>query len=144
MSTVRVLLRTLMFANINTSNRNFKLYFEYILFNINHLYINHTSQGSKNTTLLITQDVVYYLSLHTRFSSVFYSTQLVDMFSYELPLTNSTSLYMNVLPSFNSIVVYNFHNLISQDRFFFFSVNSYSNMSNSNLASIAELYPNSS
>jgi len=80
-----------------------------------------------------------------RFSSVLYSSQLVDIFSYELPLSNSDREFTTNKNSFfsqNSIVVYNFHNLTFQERFFFFCVESVKNYASFSLNSITELYPN--
>ena len=84
-----------------------------------------------------------------RFSTIFYSNQLVDIFSYELPVSNSVSPQISNLsvsqPSTsNSIVVYNFHNLTFQERFFFFCSDSSKNNNSFKLNSIAELYPNAS
>ena len=79
-----------------------------------------------------------------RFSSILYSSQLVDIFSYELPLSNSDRSFKqtsNTLYTQNSIVVYNFHNLTFQERFFFFCVESVKNFTNFSLNSISELYP---
>jgi NADH:ubiquinone oxidoreductase subunit C len=129
----------------NTSNNSFKLFFEYILFNINHLYLTHKIHGFKNITVLIPQNVLYYTAVHMRFASILYSSQLVDMFSYELPLSNSQNKLDDSQPlpfTQNSIVVYNFHNLTSQERFFFFCVESFTKYTNFSLNSIAELYPN--
>jgi len=81
-----------------------------------------------------------------RFSSILYSSQLVDIFSYELPLSNSDRDFKKIsnnLFTQNSIVVYNFHNLTFQERFFFFCVESLKKFSNFSLNSISELYPTS-
>ena len=80
--------------------------------------------------------------LHFRFSSLFYSSQLVDILSYELP---------NYISSKNkgmqSIIVYNFHVLNTQNRFFIFLNNASTSSSAYNLSyntsmtqSIVELY----
>lgn len=76
-------------------------------------------------------------------------TQLVDIMSYEVPSSHST-LGNNTMynPEASSVVVYNFHSLYSQDRFFVFSQpsymgsgpGSYSSVSNS-VSSVAEIYP---
>ena len=84
---------------------------------------------------------MYYTSLHFRFSSLYYLTQLVDIFSYELPTDNSiNSLHPRVS---ESCVVYNFHNLVFQDRFFLFCVDSFSSKYGNFINSIAEVFPNS-
>lgn len=129
---------------IKFSKRNFKLFFEYLYFNLGHLYLNHKNHGYKNISLLISQNLLYYSSFHMRFSSVFYSSQLVDMFAYELPISNSQSNDSTNLPgTSDTIVVYNFHNLSFHERFFVFCANSSSTFTSFALSSIAEIYPNS-
>lgn len=128
--------------SIETFNRNFKLFFEYLYFNLDHFYLIHKNHGSKNITMMIPQNLLYFSSLHMRFSSIFYSSQLVDIFAYELPLSNTKSNLLNNPLSFNTIVAYNFHNLTFQERFFLFCVESSSQYSNFSLSSITELYPN--
>ena len=66
--------------------------------------------------MLVSNNVLYFISLHLRFSSLFHSTQLVDIFAYEL-LTHSNLVSKK---SNNSVVVYNFHNLNANSKFFFF------------------------
>lgn len=124
---------------IKFSKRNFKLFFEYVYFNLSHLYLNQKNHGYKNTSVLIPQNLLYYSTFHMRFSSVFYSSQLVDMFAYELPLSNSQSTDASTL---NSVVVYNFHNLAFHERFFLFCANSSAQFTSSTLSSVSEIYPN--
>jgi len=127
---------------------NYKLFFKYIYFNLTHLYLTHNTHGSKNITVVIPQNLLYFSCLHVRFSTIFYSSQLVDIFAYELPLSNSTnnSLSEDRLSSFSNstVVLYNFHNLTFQERFFFFCVDSSPRFSSFRLNSVAELYPNAS
>jgi len=129
-------------------NFNLKFYFEYLLFNIPHLYVFYKLQFLKTNTLLISQLYAYFLVFHLRFSSLFYTTQLVDMFAYELPVNSSLQMKSNSIdPSFNSVsnttVVYNFHNIRNHDRFFIFSPSPSSLRLQFPLHSISELYPNS-
>ena len=109
-------------------NFNYKLYFKYIFFNITHFYLNHTQHGLKNISIVLPKNSCYFAVLHVRFSTVFFSSQLVDLFSYELPIVNSNAFIQkdNKISSHtalsnnsNSILVYNFHNLMFQERFFF-------------------------
>jgi len=80
-----------------------------------------------------------------RFGSLYYLTQLVDLFAYEVPVnsTNITSSRRAVgclLSSFQTkpyCLVYNFHNLVFQDRLFFFCVDA-----RGSLNSISEVFPN--
>ena len=71
------------------------------------------------TLVVIPSPVFYYFLLHLKLSSVWYSTQLVDMFAYEIPSTRLSSQENKVTrTSTESLVTYNFHNLFSQERFF--------------------------
>ena len=89
-----------------------------------------------------------------KMASSFYSTQLCDMFAYEIlsssPHDNvSSSLphkYNQLNKSQSTIVVYNFHSLHSQNRFFIFTQNISNTVKskflskNDSLDSIAELF----
>jgi NADH:ubiquinone oxidoreductase subunit C len=116
--------------------------------NANFSFVNNLSQAEKNYNLLVLPQYVLYISTHFRFSSAFPATQLVDIMSYEVPTVHSplaqTSSYN---PEASSVVVYNYHSLYSQDRFFVFTQPSYletqSALENSisSLSSVAEVYP---
>ncbi len=140
-------------SNLKHININFKLYFKYILFFTNQFFLKHLIRNDKNTSLLISQNSLYYLTLHFKLSSLFYSTQLVDIFAYEVPLhfnlIDANKNQKNSLPLINnSILVYNFHSIIQQQRFFIFVINSPNqnikkNCNNWNsISSIAELFVN--
>jgi len=125
-------------------NSNYKLLFTYVFFKLPHVYLNHKEHGAKSITVIIPKNLFYYLSCHIRFSSTFYSTQLLDLFSYELPVTPSLNSSEKRTPfTSNSILVYNFHNLMTQERFFIFCVELESKFSNFTVNSISELFPNS-
>ena len=109
-------------------NSNFKLYFKYILFNTNQLFLKYLIRNDKNLNVFVSQTDFYYLALHIKLSSLFYSVQLSDIFAYELPLNqnfeskqNQTQTKLPVIN--NSLVVYNFHSIIFQQRFFIFVLN---------------------
>lgn len=120
---------------------NFKLYFKYIFFFKNQIFLKHIIRNDKNTLLLLNQEKNYYLSLHLKLSSLFYSTQLIDIFAYELPTNSNVSISKH-----NSILVYNFHSIETQQRFFFFLIDNlliYKNKKkNSSNVSISELFLN--
>ena len=89
-----------------------------------------------------------YMSTHFRFSSAFPITQLTDIMSYEVP---SSSPLMTTKPSYlpeaSSVVIYNFHSLYSQDRFFVFTQPGYAGVidttnqnNNVSLSSVTEVY----
>jgi NADH:ubiquinone oxidoreductase subunit C len=133
---------------------NTKLYFKYILNNTVYSFINNSAQKSKNINILVGNDSFFYLCTHLKLSSLFYSSHLADIFSYELPVTNyysknNTNFKYNFQQnkSQSSIVVYNFHSLHSQDRFFIFVNNNLfltkSKIHNTNyfIDSITELFP---
>lgn len=131
-------------------NSNFKLYFKYILFNSNQVFLKHLIKNDKNINLVITQKNLYYLVLHFKLSSFFYSTQLNDIFVYETPTNyNTGNSDLNKTPFFeNLFVVYNFHSIIYQQRFFIFITNNFkknihTNVLNKNATtSITELFAN--
>ena len=106
--------------------------------------------------LFISNNALLYLIIHVKFSSLFYSSQLADIFAYELPLIGSKStktnkknltinnLRTNVQPS---VVVYNFHSMFYHNRLFIFSQHNspiFNNKIQNNyytLNSISEIFP---
>ncbi len=121
---------------------NVKLFFKYIYLNIPHLYLTQEKYAVKNLSVLISSNVLYFSIVHIRFSTIFYSNQLVDIFSYELPIDNLSSKKERKLIIANSIIVYNFHNLTSQERLFIFCINQYNHLYNFQLNSIADVFQN--
>jgi hypothetical protein len=71
------------------------------------------------TNIYITENNLYYLSLHLKLSSLFYSTQLIDIFSYELPTNNNIEKKKTMPLINNSLLVYhtkyylNIHTIIT-------------------------------
>lgn len=100
-------------------NSGFRLVIKCLLSNNKYFFIENKANNYKNNNLLVQNETLYYLSLHFRLSSLFYTLQLVDIFSYELPNTNKT----NSVKSDSSVVVYNFHSFLNQDRLFLFCTN---------------------
>jgi hypothetical protein len=133
-------------------NNNFKLYIKYILFNTNFFFIKYLVRADKNTKVNIVQANFYYLSLHFKLSTLFYSLQLSDLFVYELPINTSASTLSSsgtiaTRPS-NITLVYNFHSLFFQQRLFIFVAANASRIYNKNfvgaqqILSITELFLN--
>lgn len=106
-------------------NFNYKLYFKYILFNLNQFFFKYLLKNYKNLNIFIYQQNLYYLILHLKLSSLFYSTQLIDIFSYELPinLNLNKNKKLNVVNQISTLLVYNFHIINSQQRIFIFVIN---------------------
>lgn len=79
----------------------------------------------KQELLLIPYTVNYFTALHVKFSTSFFSSQLVDIFSYEKPVSKKiykilrSNLWNSPLAT---ILVYNFHSLLTQKRLFIFSL----------------------
>ena len=134
---------------------NFKLYLTYIFLGwSNYSFINNLSQRSKNYNILISNEALIYTAVHIKFSTLFTQTQLCDIFSYEIPnktlktgaLKREFSLKQKTNMFNKPVVVYNFHSLLSQNRFFLFVHNSTqfvksNNISfNSSVESISELF----
>lgn len=132
-------------------NFNYKLFFKYILFHTNQIFLRYINKGDKNLNIYINENNLYFLTLHLKLSSLFYSTQLCEIFSYEIPTTNNIKNTKNenktaILNS--SMLVYNFHSIIFQQRFFIFvnltskrNINKNSTSWNS-LNSVTELFLN--
>lgn len=125
---------------------NYKLYLKCILNNNQFSFINNEIMNNDTYFLLINNKIIYFLSLHLRFSSLFYSTQLVDIFSYEVLLANKNT---SAKGGNTSLIVYNFHLLNFNTKIFLFSKISYKSYCNSpffnksnnlSLPSISELF----
>jgi NADH:ubiquinone oxidoreductase subunit C len=134
-------------------DKNFKLYFKCILQGENYSFINSLDNNLKNSNLFLTSKSLYYLTFFFRFSSLFYSTQLVDIFSYEIPRSNKrgsqpgTDKLFFSKKSLTSVIIYNFHILSTQNRFLVFTTGtSFINQGqsllqhNTTLPSISELF----
>jgi hypothetical protein len=132
---------------------NYKLYFKYIFFFTNQFFLKFLIKNDKNTVTAISQNNLYYLSLHLKLSSLFYSTQLVDIFAYEIPLNknilnNDKHSGIKISSIEKSILVYNFHSILFNQRFFVFVLNSLKKDFNKNstqktsLTSISEIFVN--
>jgi hypothetical protein len=136
-------------------NLNLKLYFKYILSQIPYSFIYFKAQKNNVTNIFITNNTLLYLLIHVKLSSLFYSSQLSDMFAYELPFIggnktdkNSQNFISNI-KSVNqpSVVVYNFHSMFFHQRLFIFSQHIHHVMSKNaqnnyySLNSITELFP---
>lgn len=101
--------------------------------------------------IFLTNKNFYYLALHVKLSSLFYSSQLIDLFSYEIPLNKNKTLKNNInkIPNqLNNLIVYNFNFILSQSRLivYLYNSNSYSENKNSlntqNINSITEVFNN--
>lgn len=78
--------------------------------------------------LFLSSTNFYYLSLHFKLSSVFFTTQLLDMFSYQLSTNTLTK----------SVVMYYFFNAVFNKKIYVASILTNTRAINS----IAELYNN--
>lgn len=113
-----------------------KLYLRCILKNCNYAFLDNASlENFKSENLLLSSTALYYFTLHLKLSSLFYTAQLTDIFSYEVPRPSPcpTDYTPSSTPSnmaktkfslsnksLSSPVVYNFHLLNSQVRFYVF------------------------
>lgn len=130
-------------------NLSFKLFFKYILWKINYVFVNNIAQRSKNINLTISNSHLFYLCTHLKLATPFYTTQLSDMLAYEVlqnSISNNNSTNNWSKPQ-NTIIVYNFHSFHSQNRFFLFTQTLTSSTKskflkiNDSSDSIAELFP---
>jgi len=130
---------------------NYKLFIKYIFFLAKPLFLTHTHRDEKSVNTYISANYLYYFSLHVKLSSLFSSSQLVDMFSYET-LAEAHFNDKNSQPALPrtgmNTVVYNFHNIFTNKRFYVFACQSSGLTLNkkkiaaNSLNSIAELFPN--
>ena len=126
---------------------NFKIYFNYILKQSPFFFISYNTQNKKHISLAVPYSSLYLIVLHLRLSTLTYSSQLVDIFSYELPLTylkqsSPNKQFLNKSSSSSLLVVYNFHNLLIHTRYVLFTLNFFHHLNFLNLKSIVELFPN--
>jgi len=134
---------------------SFKLYFKYILLQIPYSFVYFKAQKNNVLNIFLTNNSLLYLMIHLKFSTLFYSSQLSDMFAYELPfignkqVNNSVSNVVTNLKSVvqPSVVVYNFHSMFYHNRMFIFSQHNHQIFNKKiqnnyyTLNSIAELFP---
>jgi len=130
-------------------SRSSKLFFKYIFFKTPYCYAGYADnlmEFQKMLLLVIPKRRLYYLALHIRFGTMFYATQLSDLFGYELPLgADNRDVQPNTQTSTDSVLVYNFHNVVYNERYFVFCVDKSSSVVQSKLSSptsISELFSN--
>lgn len=133
-------------------NLNLKIYCKYILFNFNQIFLKYKYKTIQNTSVFLSANSCYYLIFHFKFSSLFYSTQLIEIFSYDLPISSNKNFLNDNLPInihiIKTLVVFNFHLINLQQRIFLFVFNNktknFNTNSNNNttLTSITELFSN--
>ena len=99
-------------------NFNYKIFLKCILSGANYSFISNYLHERKNHSVIIGSSKLYFLTLHVRFSSVFYSCQLIDIFAYEIPYS---ALDCSLSKKSSSVIGYNFHSFRNQDRFTVFT-----------------------
>lgn len=124
-------------------NINFKLFFKYILLNINQITIKFINNKNKKTLISINFTSFYYTILHIKLSSLFHSTQLLDIFVYELPLNKNTISDKGLKRENNGSLVYNFHHVHNNQRFFIFvKISEMRQLNKIKIKSVTELFLN--
>ena len=147
---------------------NYKIPFSYIFSSYSYKFINYNTQGRRNISILTSNTSTYYAILHLKLSTTFYTSQLVDIFSYEAPVYNTSTstpktpsqwnfskAWASKLNTGSLIIVYNFHNITDNTKILFFTLKpklafnwNLRNQTKPNqnlttsLKSITELYPN--
>src|SRR5574343_283542 len=101
-----------------------KLVLKYILLNQSAIFLKSNIKENEDNLVLINKKSFYFLITHLKLSSFFYATQLVEIFSYEMPINKNNK---NKNSQLNSTLVYNFHSTTHQSRLFVF-LNSSSNL----------------
>lgn len=100
--------------------------FKYILNNCKQIFLINKEIHRKNASILINTNKLYYVALHLKLSSFFYSNQLIDIFSYENPLPHNSSFLndKHLKKNNETTVVYNFNILKNNIRVLLFVFNS--------------------
>jgi len=114
-----------------------KLFFTKVLQGTPYTFLSNKTFRTKNVSILVPDTLLYYLVLHIKFASSSRSSQLVDLFAYENPVSTSEDLKIKSVSS--SLLVYQFHNLFSQNRAFLFTTSIGNDVSPSP-KSVAELF----
>ena len=83
------------------------------------LFLKNTAFRTKNVHLLVPDYLLYYLVLHVKLSSRTSESQLVEIFGYENSVSSGSSSSYSATS--NSSLVYQFHNLFSQERLYVFA-----------------------
>ena len=118
---------------------------------MNYVFIDNFLQKNKIINILINKNILLYLLIHIKLSTVFYSTQLVDLLSYELPnsfFTNKKKLD-NINKTQSNVLIYNFHSISNEVHFFVFIQNNNQYLkstklnNNDSIETITELYKSS-
>jgi NADH:ubiquinone oxidoreductase subunit C len=86
-----------------------------------HVFLTNKTFRTKGLSLLVPDKLLYFLALHMKLASPARSSQLVEIFAYENPTASAAMLHSSA-PS-SPLLVYQFHNLFSQERLFVFSAN---------------------
>ena len=132
------------------------MYVKYIFTGIPVAFINNYGRFEKNINLIANNNTLLLLLTHIKLATPFYSCHMSDILAYEVPSTNILSAGTSTKPSFvaststTSIVVYNVHSFLTQNRLFIFMQNAAKsnssssyllNRSGNSLESITELFP---
>ena len=94
--------------------------------NLSFIFLNCNDNDNKSIVIHTFIRNSYFIILHLKLSSLFYSTQLIDLFIYDSPLSPSPNLQKNQqsslqIPNKNfATVVYNFHHIYHHTRIFLF------------------------
>ena len=97
-----------------------KLFFTKVLQGAPHIFLINKSFRTRNISLLVPETLLYYLALHIKLATSARASQLVDIFAYENPVSSVNT--STIASSSSPVLVYQFHNLFSQERLFAFTV----------------------
>jgi hypothetical protein len=99
------------------------------MFHTNQIFLKNLIKNNKNLNIYLNENNFYYLSLHIKLSSLFYSTQLIEILAYEIPTNKNQVLFQKenkTLPIQNNLIlIYNFHCILTQQRFFIFLIKNF-------------------
>ena len=89
--------------------------------NTPHVFLSNSSFRTRGASIMIPDSLLYYLTTHLKFSSSSSSTQLIEIFAYDNPISSVDN--SNFSKNSGTTLVYQFHNLFHQERLFVFVSN---------------------
>lgn len=115
------------------------------------LFLNQIQKNEKTLILYAAPQTLYYFAVHFKLSSLFFSTQLVDLFAYDAQVNKNAPLldFSHFNSELKSVLVYNFHIIFTNQRISLFTIfDNNKNVSkiafsNFKISSLTELFLNS-
>ena len=89
--------------------------------NAPYVFLSNSSFRTRGASILVPDTLLYFFTMHLKFSSSSSSTQLIEIFAYDNPVSGVES--SRSPKNSGTALVYQFHNLFRQERLFVFVSN---------------------